>query len=320
MAADAQPLSVAVVGAGAVGGYYGGRLAEAGHDVRFLLRRDYEAVRAHGLHVASPDGDFVLERPKIARTPEELGQVDWVLCALKATAMPEMSALVTPCLGPQTRILALMNGLGLEEQFAEHFGAARVFGGLAFTCINRGAPGYIHHLDFGPIVVGHLLNDPAELEIARALWLGSHVKVSVTLSLLHTRWEKLGWNIPFNGLTVAVGGAPTDRIVGDPALRAAVHAIMVEVLTTGDADLQAHGETVHLDHAAIIERYFIQTDAMGAYRPSTMIDFVEGRSMEVEAIFAEPLRRARVLGVEVPRLELLTAVLRALNHGRVDGE
>ena len=314
------PLSVAVIGAEAVGGYYGGRLAESGHDVRFLLRRDYEAVRAHGLRVTSPDGDFVLERPKIARTAEELGQVDWVLCALKATAMPEMPALVKPCLGPQTRILALMNGLGLEEQFAEHLGAKRVFGGLAFTCINRGEPGYIHHLDFGPIVVGHLLNDPAELERARSLWLGSRVKVSVTPSLLHTRWEKLGWNIPFNGLTVAVGGVPTDRIVGDPALRAAAHAIMVEVLTAGDADLRAHGESVFLDRPAIIQRYFTNTDAMGAYRPSTMIDFVDGRSMEVEAIYAEPLRRARALGVDVPRLELLTAVLRALNHGRVNGE
>lgn len=310
------PLSVAVIGAGAVGAYYGGRLAEAGHDVRFLLRRDYEAVCARGLHVTSPDGDFVLERPQIARTAAEIGPVDWVLCALKATAMPEMPALVTPCLGPQTRILALMNGLGLEEQFAEHFGTARVFGGLAFTCINRGEPGYVHHLDFGPIVIGHLLNDPAELEAARSLWLGSRVKVSLTPSLLLTRWEKLGWNIPFNGLTVAVGGVPTDRIVGDPALRAAAHAIMMEVLTAGDADLRAHGESAGLDRPAIIERYFTQTDAMGAYRPSTMIDFVEERSMEVEAIFGEPLRRARALGVAVPYLTFLTALLRSLDRAR----
>ena len=307
---------VAVIGAGAVGCYYGGRLAEAGHDVHFLMRRDYDAVRAHGLHVTSPDGDFVLAQPSIARSSAQIGAVDWVICALKATSIDEVPALVGPCMGPGTRIIVLMNGLGLEERFAAWFGAERIFGGLAFTCINRGDPGTVRHLDYGPLTLGHAEDDSVELAAAEALWRGAKVAVSGSPSLLRVRWEKLCWNIPFNGLCVAAGGVATDRIVGDPQLRRVARETMEEIVAAGNADLAAHGETARLDGDSIIERMLVMTDAMGAYRPSTMIDFVEGRAMEVEAIFAEPLRRARSLHVPAPNMALLAALLGALSDGR----
>ena len=306
--------TVAVIGAGAVGSYYGARLAQAGHDVRFLLRRDYDAVAAGGLRVESRDGDFTLDAPSIARSSAEIGHVDWVVCALKATAIGQVPELVGPCAGESTRILVLMNGLGLEERFAGWFGAERIFGGLAFTCINRGEPGTVHHLDYGPVTLGHLGDDRDELAVAAALWEGAIVEVTTTPSLLRGRWEKLCWNIPFNGLAVTGGGILTDRIVGDPDLRAAAGTVMREVIAAGNADLEAHGEQERIDGEAILDRMFTLTDAMGGYRPSTMIDFVEGRAMEVEAIFGAPLERARSLGVATPYLALLTAQLRALDR------
>ena len=297
-----------MIGAGAVGCYYGGRLAEAGHDVSFLMRRDYDAVRRHGLTVHSVDGDFRLGNPAIARSSAEIGPVDWVLCALKSTSLDSVPGLVEPCLGPRTRVLAVMNGLGLEERFAGWFGGGRVYGGLAFTCINRGEPGYVHHLRYGALTLGHYLDDPRRIGEAAALWSGSRVEVSTTPSLLRARWEKLCWNIPFNGLTIAAGGAGTERIVGDPVLRADALALMQEVVAIGNADLEQHGQP-RLDGDEVIERMFRLTDAMGDYRPSTLIDFLEGRPLEVDAIFAEPLRRARALDVPAPRLELLTTAL-----------
>ncbi|MFC2039104.1 2-dehydropantoate 2-reductase N-terminal domain-containing protein, partial [Chloroflexota bacterium] len=165
--------SIAVIGSGAVGGYYGARLSEAGHDVRFLMRRDYEAVQKNGLRITSPDGDFSLRSPRIFQDSREIGNTDWVVCALKATSINEAFGLIEPCLGENTRILVLMNGLGLEERFAEWFGPHRIFGGLAFTCINRGEPGNIHHLAYGSLTLGHYEDNPAELEIAVDLWTGS---------------------------------------------------------------------------------------------------------------------------------------------------
>ena len=304
---------VGVIGAGAVGSYYGARLAEAGHDVRFLFRRDYEAVRAGGLRVRSVDGDLHLERPFAAAASEEIGPVDWVVCALKATSLDAVPALLRPCLGEATRVLVLMNGLGLEERFSGWFGARRVFGALAFTCINRGEPGVVNHLRYGPLTIGHAEDDPAELEAAGRLWAGAKVQVSTAPSLLRARWEKLCWNIPFNGLTIAAGGVATDRVVGDPALRGEARVLMEEVVRLGNADLARAGEAARIDGDAVIGRMFAMTDAMGPYRPSTLIDYLEGRALEVEAIFGEPLRRAHALGEPAPRLELMAALLRSLD-------
>ena len=311
-----QAQRVAVIGAGAVGTYYGARLAQAGHDVRFLMRRDYEAVRAEGLRCTSPMGDFALEAPSIARTAAEIGLADWVICALKSTSIGEAEALVGPCLGPHTRILLLMNGLGLEERFAEWFGRERVFGGMAFTCVNRGQPGSVHHLAYGAVTVGHLLDDASEVERALALWAPARVQFTGVESLRRARWEKLCWNIPFNGLCVAAGGVTTDVVVGDAALRAIARATMEEVVAAGNADLEARGEALRLDGAAIVETMFGFTDRMGPYRPSTMIDYVEGRPMEVPAIFAAPLARARELGVETPHLATLTALLQQYDRNQ----
>jgi 2-dehydropantoate 2-reductase len=306
---------IAVIGAGAVGAYYGARLAQAGHEVHFLMRRDYDAVRTRGLDVRSKDGDFRLDAPQVHRTSAEIGPVDWVVCALKATAIEEAPALVEPCVDAGTRILILMNGLGLEDRFANWFGAERIFGGLAFTCINRGEPGVIHHIDYGALAIGHLLDDPAEVATAVDLWRNARVEVAPAPCLLEARWRKLCWNIPFNGLAVTAGGVTTDVIMHDPDLRAAAERTMREVVAAGDADLAAHGSEVRLA-PAIVEQMMATTDAMAVYRPSTMIDFVEGQPLEVEAIFGEPLRRAEALGVSVPAIAMLTALMRALDPAR----
>ncbi len=206
-----------------------------------------------------------------------------------------------------------MNGLGLEERFAEWFGPERIFGGLAFTCINRGEPGHVRHLAYGPITLGHYRNEPAELETAVALWAQTKVSIATSSSLLRARWEKLCWNIPFNGLAIGAGGITTDRILAEPGLREAARRLMEEVIATGNADLIASSEQARIDGDAVISRMFELTATMGAYKPSTMTDFVAGKPMEIEAIFGEPLKRAQMLGVDTPQLALLTALLRTLN-------
>ena len=306
---------VAVIGAGAVGSYYGARLAQAGHDVRFLMRRDYEAVAQRGLRIESHRGDFVLERPTIARDAAAIGPVDWVLCGLKATSLEHAPELIRPCLGPETRVLAIMNGLGVEETLARSLGTERIFGGLAFTCLNRGEPGVVHHYDYGQVTIAHLSDDPAELACALTLWEGANAEIDTAPSLLQARWEKLVWNVPFNGLTVAAGGVTTEAIVTDRGLRREAELLMCEVVAAGNAELAANGEPNRIEGEALIARMFALTDVMGPYRPSTMIDFVEGRALEVEAIFLEPACRARALGVPAPRMEILAALLARLDPG-----
>jgi 2-dehydropantoate 2-reductase len=308
--------SIAVVGAGAVGCYYGGLLARAGHDVRFLMRRDLEAVRERGLRIVSPGGDFVLDKVATAAEPAGLGSPDWIICSLKATSIESARELVAPCLRPGTRIVALMNGLGIEDRFADWFGAERVFGGMAFVCINRGEPGVVHHLAYGRVSIAHYEDDPAQLEDLRTLLASGGIQVTVAPNLRYARWEKLCWNIPFNGLSVAGGGLGTQAILGDPPLTAMAERAMREVVRAGNADLEAAGSDARLDEERIIDAMFGQTRTMGDYRTSMVIDYLEGRPLEVEAILGEPSRRAARLGVPVPTIDALYALVHAADLRR----
>jgi 2-dehydropantoate 2-reductase len=303
--------TIAVIGAGAVGCYYGARLAQAGHEVRFLMRRDLEAVRQRGLDVRSCDGDFRLAPVSAFATSEEIGPVDWVICSLKTTSLDDARDLIAPCLGPETRIVALMNGLGIEQRLADWFGAGRIFGAMAFVCINRGEPGVVRHLKYGRLSIGHLLDDPAETGRLADLLQGAGLDVVVAPNLRWARWDKLCWNIPFNGLSVAAGGIGTEAITGDPPLRALAERAMREVVAAGNADLAAAGSDARLDPGEVVTRMFQLTDTMGDYHTSMVLDFAAGRPLEVETILGAPSRRAAELGVDAPVMAALYAIVRA---------
>jgi 2-dehydropantoate 2-reductase len=308
--------SIAVIGAGAVGCYYGARLARAGHDVRFLMRRDLAAVRARGLEIRSVDGDFSLERPLVFATSPEIGPVDWAICSLKTTSMHEARGLIEPCIGRETRVVALMNGLGVEEQLGEWFGRSRIFGTMAFVCINRDEPGVVHHLRYGRLSVAHLGGDPSETAALAGLFESAGLDVVSYASLLAARWEKLCWNVPFNGLSVAAGGIGTAAIVSDAPLRSTAERAMREVVAVANADLDANGESARLDADEIVARMFALTDTMGDYHTSMVLDYAEGRPLEADSILGEPCRRARRLGVPAPTIEALYAIVSGADRAR----
>ena len=307
---------IAVIGSGAVGCYYGALLARAGHDVRFLMRRDLKTVRARGLEIRSPGGDFRLEHAQAFASSGEIGPVEWVICSLKSTVLEEAPRLITPCVGPGTRIVALMNGLGLEDQLAEAFGARRVFGAMAFVCINRGEPGIVHHLKYGRVTAGHLLDEPGEAGQLCELLASAGIDVALAPALRAARWEKLCWNVPFNGLSVAGGGLGTELIVRDTHLRAVAARAMREVVAIANADLAAAGKEERLDEESVVRSMFALTDTMGDYRTSMALDYVAGRPLEVEAIHGNVVRRARDLGLDATTVATLYALVRVADLRR----
>ncbi len=313
-----RPQRIAVVGAGAVGGYYGMRLAQAGHDVRFLMRRDYEAVKRAGLHLSSHLGDLALQDPTIDRTPQALaarGPVDWILVGLKATAIPELGRLVAPLLASGARLLAVMNGLSVDAQIAAQLpDDVSLFGGLGFIGVTRGQPGRIIHQEFGALNIGHYGDDPDELRRALELFDGTVVEIRPEPSLRKARWEKLGWNVPFNGLCLIAGGVGVDQVIHDPALRHIARQIMREVVAAGNADLADRGEAVRIDADQLCQNYLTRTAGMGPYRPSTVVDYLEARPLEIDAIFQQPLDRARELGLACPLMAMLASLTAKLNR------
>jgi 2-dehydropantoate 2-reductase len=296
---------IAVVGSGAVGCYYGGRLAQGGNDVRFLMRRDLGAVRKAGLHVQSPAGDFSLPDVRAFGSTSEIGPSDLVIIALKSTSNDQLDDLLPPLLHEDTVLLTLQNGLGSDEFLAGRFGPQRVMGGLCFVCLNRTAPGVIHHIAQGQVALGEFDGPPRQRthELA-AEFERCGVPCRVVDSLAAERWKKLAWNVPFNGLSIAGGGMDTERILSDPALNELARALMREVID-GASRL---GFTLPDDLEAV---HMSATATMGAYRPSSLIDFLAGREVEIEAIWGEPLRRATKAGAAMPCLQTLHALIKS---------
>jgi 2-dehydropantoate 2-reductase len=298
---------IAIVGSGAIGMYYGAKLARAGADVRFLMRSDLATVRARGSLLLHEKGGTTELRPVVAfGAPEEIGPVDLVLVTLKTTANGELARLLPPLLAPHTVIFTLQNGLGSDEQLAALFGAERVMGGLAFIAATRTAPGEVTCFHPGSVVLGEFGRPPMERTRALAAQFeAAGVKTRVVDNLVEARWRKLVWNIPFNGLAIAAGGVATDRLCADPLLAEEVRALMREVQL-------AASRLGFVIPDEFLRQQFDVTPPMGAYQPSSLVDFIAGREVEVETIWGEPLRRAQAAGASVPRLEKLYASLKKL--------
>ena len=304
---SAFPKTIAIVGAGALGGYYGAKLARQGADVRFLMRADLEVVRSEGLHVREHGEEWQVPARAFGST-REIGAVDLVIIGLKTTANAELEKLIPPLLHEGTLLLTLQNGLGNEEFLAERWGAERVLGGLCFVCLNRVAPGVIEHYGHGTLSLGEFGRAPSDRTRAiGALFSAAGVETQVVENLVTERWRKLVWNIPFNGLSIATGGRTCDLLLADAGLRAQVRALMEETIA-------AAGALGHPIPESFIDFQIERTYPMGPYKPSSMIDWQEGRAVEVESIWGEPWRQGQAAGVPLPRLELLYHLLQPLTH------
>ena len=300
-----QPTTIAIVGSGAIGLYYAGRLAEAGHRVTFLLRSDYDAVREQGLRCESVHGNFHLSEVSIARDSAEIGPVDLVIVAWKATSNHLLEKTLPPLLNEKTQVLTLQNGLGNCEAIAAITGPERVMAALCFVCINRIAPGTIVHTAGGRMAIGEFLPDASgRKEVVAKLFSSAKIDTAVEENVEEAVWKKLLWNVPFNGLSIAEGGKTTDQLLADNAIVLEMRALMTEVI----AAAKVRG---FLLDEKLIDWNIDRTRPMGAYRPSSLIDWQEGREVEIEAIWAEPLRRAEDKGLHLPHLSRLLARIRA---------
>lgn len=320
-------MRIVIVGAGAIGQFYGAQFILAGHDVRFVARRDLGVLRSRGLGLTQEPTEHVAStatRREVRLPPSSFratadpaaaaqGGVDWCLLATKAAALPEAERLCGPAVAAGAQLAALLNGLGVEERLAAWCPRERVHGVLCFICVNRDEDGHVRHLAHGRVGVGHLDDEAQRRGALAALWRAAGIAVLEPPCLLEARWRKLAWNIPFNGLSVA-GGAPgrgTRAILGDAALRGRCERLMRETIRLGNADLAAHGRPERIDEEAWTAEQFRLTTEMGDYLTSTLIDLRAGRTLETELIFAAPLQRARELGLEVPELVRLMTELPA---------
>jgi 2-dehydropantoate 2-reductase len=299
-------MRIAIVGTGAVGGWYAALLAEAGHEVHCVARADHAVIRARGLEIRAGGRERVVRVASASPDATAIGPCDLVVVTVKSTANAALPALVIPLLGPATMVLTLQNGMGNVEALAKLLPAERIVGGLCFVCINRLAPAVIDTTLAGYVRMAAAAEGPLNPAVERCVgaFAAAGVDCQAEASLEAVLWKKLCWNIPFNGLAIAGGGITTDLILADPTLNDRAYRLMKEVQAAALA--RGHGfEDAH------IKRQFVVTVGMGPYRPSSLIDFLEGRDVEAEGIWGEPLRRGAAAGVAMPETRRLLAEINA---------
>ena len=295
-------MKYAIIGTGAIGGFYGARLDKAGFEVHFLLHTDYQYVVDHGLTIDSCDGNFTLPSPKVYDSTSEMPQCDVVIVALKTTQNHLLPSLLPPLLKPDTIILLIQNGIGVEADVQQLFPSQPIAAGMAFICSAKAGPGHINHQFYGNINIGNYsCHNPQRygqmLADFRAAGIGA-----ADVEYLEARWKKAVWNMPFNGMTVALN-TTTNRLLSCESTHRLIYDQMLEVIGAA----QALG-VKNLD-SRFADKMIANTIKMPPYSPSMKLDFDFHRPMEINYLYTRPIAEARAAGFAMPKLEMLEAEL-----------
>jgi 2-dehydropantoate 2-reductase len=281
-------------------------LAQSGQEVHFLLHSDYEYVRDHGLRVDSCNGSFHLKQVNAYCHAEDMPQVDVVLVCLKTIRNNKLKELLPPLLKDDTLVLLIQNGIGVEQDVQAMFPQAQLVAGLAFICSSKMGPGFISHQCYGSINLGNYsCRDEQRVKQLRAEMEAAGIRVG-EMEYHQARWKKAVWNMPFNGMTVALH-TQTDLLLKNPATRQLIRDMMMEVVGAA-RQLGVKG----VDEA-FVEKMIKMTDEMTPYSPSMRLDYDYHRKMEIHYIYTRPIEIAREAGFRMPKLEMLEAELRFLS-------
>lgn len=298
--------TIGIVGTGAIGGFYGVMLARAGFDVHFLLRSEFSAVAEQGLHINSAvHGALTLSPVQAYAAAEDMPPCDWLLVGAKTTANADLAPAILQAAAPNAKVLLLQNGLDVEDSLRELLpDSLHVLGGLCYICVHREGPGVITHQALGTVHIGYhsgpAVHAPARAAIVEegvGLFRCAGIDSQAMANLHQARWQKLVWNIPYNGLSVLLG-ASTTPLMADADSRELIKALMAEVVRGAIA-------CGHEVPAGYAEHLFRVTETMPDYWPSMYHDYRHKRALELDAIYARPLAAAKAAGCELPRIEAL---------------
>ncbi|RAS34202.1 MULTISPECIES: putative 2-dehydropantoate 2-reductase [unclassified Pseudomonas] len=308
---------IGIIGSGAIGGFYGLMLARGGFDVHFLLRSEYDVVRKQGLKLEHAVHGTLQMPVNAYASAADMPPCDWLLVGAKSTSNAELAPLIVQAAAADAKVVLLQNGLGVEEQLRAALPAnLHLLGGLCFICVNRQAPGVIRHQALGAVNLGYH-SGPAEaggaqiVEAGAELFRAAGIDSQAMANLGEARWQKLVWNVPYNGLSVLLG-ASTTPLMADADSRELIRALMAEVV-------QGAAACGHELPAGYAEHLFRMTEQMPDYWPSMYHDHVQQRPLELQAIYAEPLARAQAAGCSLPRMQMLHQALAFIDRANGAG-
>ncbi len=298
-----------VIGAGAVGGYYGSKLVNAGKEVHFLFHKHFDYVKQHGLQVDSCDGSFHLDDLNAYQHAEDMPPCDVVLVGLKTVNNYLLPKLLSPLLKDDTLVVLIQNGIGVEEDLQKLMPKVQLAAGLAFICCAKSQPGLIEHQCYGYINIGNYSCKNPDLILTVINDFREAGVDANEVEYDEARWKKAVWNMPFNGMTVALQ-TQTDFLLKSPHTMQLIKDQMLEVIQAA----QACG-VKNID-ATFADKMIDNTLNMTPYSPSMKLDFDFHRPMEIEYIYSRPIQKARKAGYRMAKLEMLEAELRFIEMNR----
>jgi len=302
--------TVLIVGAGAVGGFYGFQLARAGVDVSVVCRSEFEEVSRDGFTILSGGETSVFRPSAVFRSVDEaqVKRYDLVIVTTKVLPDLDVGALIAPVVSVDTVIMLLQNGIHIEQAVVDYFPTHVVLSALAFVCLTRTAPGRIVHQGYGRLVLGVYPHGISEWASRVCEWfVSAGLNCKVTDKVQCARWRKLIWNAPFNPLSV-IYQKNTQQLLADASIRSEIEAIMQEVLTLAKLD----GCDLP---AEVIAQNINDTEKMAPYKPSMLIDFEEGRPMEIDAILGNAIAFADAVGEDISMIRAVeTRLIASVHH------
>jgi 2-dehydropantoate 2-reductase len=292
-------LTVLVIGMGAVGSLYASKLQQAGLTIIALCRSDYDIVQKQGVHITHPNNQHSIFKPKrVIRHLDELKTpVDIVLVCSKVLPVIDSISLLRSL--DFKAILLLQNGIFIEDEIYQAFRDKEILSGLAFVCVSRTKPGYVHHQDYGALCIGNYpsgLGETAKRLAERFNSVGTNCLL--TDSIMTARFKKLCWNAAFNPLSIIEGELTTAELLATPGLEQRIRRIMKEVQAIA----------IHTGFGiedTVIEKHIQDTKKMVAYKTSMLLDWQGNRDIEIEAILGNACHYANKHGLACTELNLL---------------
>jgi len=253
--------------------------------------------------VDSVNGSFHLETPQVYSDAGQMPLCDVVLVCLKTTNNHLLPTLLKQVADEHTIVILIQNGIGVEEDAQAMLPNVQLVAGLAFICTEKMGPGHINHQCYGQINLGNYsCKDEERLSQVADDFTNAGIPAHL-VEYREARWKKAVWNMPFNGMTVALD-TQTDLLLRHPSTRQLIREQMMEIVHA------AQHQGINGVDEAFVEKMISMTDEMTPYSPSMKLDFDFHRPMEIKYIYTRPLEIARAAGMPMPKLEMLEAELR----------
>jgi 2-dehydropantoate 2-reductase len=306
-------MRIAAMAAGAVGGYFGARLAAAGHDVFFIARGSHlDAIKKNGLKIESLHGDLHLPKPNVTDDPAKVGPVDIVMFAVKLWDTESAAALARPLIGPNTRLITVQNGIDNVERITPILGAEHTVGGAAYIATTIAEPGVIKHTSsFASLRFGHADKRPDE-QLAAFAAAGKAAKLDIDLSadIVRELWQKFIFLTSMSGATASLRSS-IGPIVGDLETRAFFQSLLQEALAV------ARAKGVALDQTVVDERMnFVLNKVEPGMKASMAHDLERGNRIELDWLSGKVRALGRELNIPTPASDTVYTVLKLHRMGK----